>query len=82
MYFKEKDSVFFTYVDDCVIVLHRQDTIISLIQSLNNGPENYLLTDEGDISNYFVFNIKIKSAGTFELSQLHPVEKIYKPCQN
>ena len=71
-----KDSVILTYIDDCVIVSHKQETITSLIESLNNGPENYVLTDEGDISNYLGVKIKKYSYGTLELSQSHLVEKI------
>ena len=33
-----------------MIVSHKHDTIASLIESLNNGPENYVLADDGDIS--------------------------------
>ena len=39
-------------------------TIIGLLE---NGPENYLLTDEGDISNYLGVNIKKKLDRTFKL---------------
>ena len=58
-----KDSVISTYVDDCVKVSHKQDTITSFIESLNNSPENYVLTDEGDISNYVWVNIKKNQMG-------------------
>ena len=34
-----------------VIVSHKQEKIILSIESLNNGPEIYALTDEVDISN-------------------------------
>ena len=30
----------------CVIVSHKQETITSLIESLNNGPEHYVSTYE------------------------------------
>ena len=53
-----RSSVISTYVDYCLIVSYKQETIISLIESLNNGPENYVFTDEGDISNYLGVNIK------------------------
>ena len=53
-----KYSVILTCVDDCVIVSYKQYTIISLIQSINNGPKNYVLTNEGDISNYLGVHIK------------------------
>ena len=45
-----KDSVILIYVDGCILVSHKQETIASLIESLNIGFENYVLTDEGDIS--------------------------------
>ena len=44
-----KEPVILTYANYFVIVSHKQDTITSLIVSLNNGPENYMLTDEEDI---------------------------------
>ena len=40
-----KNSVILTFVDYCLIVSHKQDTITSLIESLNNFPENYVLID-------------------------------------
>ena len=46
--FYRKESVILTDVDDFVMVSHKQDTIASLIESLNIGTENYVLEDEGD----------------------------------
>ena len=74
--FYRKYSVFKNYVDDSVIVSHKKQTITSLIESLNNGPENYVLTDEGDISNYLGVDINKSSYGTFKLSQSYLVEEI------
>ena len=51
-----------------LLQLYKSYTITSLIESLNNGPENYVLTDELDISNHFGFNIKKNSKGTLEFS--------------
>ena len=62
--FYRKYSVILTYVDGCIIVPHKQETITPLIEWLNNGPKNYVLTDEGDISNYLGVNIKKNSDGT------------------
>ena len=39
-------------------------------------PKNYVLTDEGNISNYLGVNIKKNSYGAFELLQSYLVEKI------
>ena len=74
--FYKKYSVNLTYVEGCVIVSYKQDTITSLIESLNNSPGNYVLTDEVDISNDIGGNIKKNSYGALELLQLHLVEKI------
>ena len=56
----KKDSVIITYVDDCVIVSHKKLTIKSFIESINIGPEDYVLTDEGDISIFIWVNIDKK----------------------
>ena len=73
--FYRKDSFILTYVDDCVIVSHKQETITFLIGSLNNGTENYVLTYEGCISNYLGDNIKKNSDGKFKFSQSHLADK-------
>ena len=44
-----KYSVILTYVDDCVIVSQKQETIKALIESLNGCLENYALKNERDI---------------------------------
>ena len=57
-------KIFSTYVD-AFFLSHKQETIISLIESLNNGPENYVLTDEGNMSIYLGVNIKKNSDEIF-----------------
>ena len=74
--FSEKLTYFNLYVDDYVIVSHKQEAITSLIESLNNVTVKYFLIDKRDISNYLGVNIKKISYGTFKLSQSHLVEKI------
>ena len=53
--------------------LTQKYTSTSLIEPLKNGPQNYVFTDEGDVSNYFGAEIKNNSDGTFEISQSHLV---------
>ena len=48
-----------------MIVLHKEETMTSLIESLNKVPGDVLSTDEGDISNYLGVNINRNSYGTF-----------------
>ena len=47
-----------------------------MIESLKNGPENYLLTDEGYVYNYLGVDTKKKSYWTFNLLKSHLVGKI------
>ena len=62
--FSEKLTYFNLYVDDYVIVSHKQEAITSLIESLNNVTVKYFLIDKRDISNYLGVNIKKNSYGT------------------
>ena len=71
--FCRKYSVILTYVNGCVIASHKQDMVTSLVESLKNGTEDYLLTDEVDISNYLGVNINKNSYGTFKLLKSHLV---------
>ena len=71
-----KDSVILNYVDDCIIVSHKEETITSLIQSLTNSPGNYVLTEEVDISNYLGVDIKRNSYEKFKLSYSQLVDKV------
>ena len=49
MCFLRKYAIVLVYVDDCIIVYKDYHTIEDLMISLKTGPENFLLTDEGDI---------------------------------
>ena len=45
------------------MVSKKKETFLSLIESLNNGPEKYVFTYERDISNYIRANTKIIQIG-------------------
>ena len=57
------------------MVSNKQKTITSLIKSLKNGFENYVLTDEVDKSNNLGVNIDTNSDVKFKFSQSHLLEK-------
>jgi hypothetical protein len=42
--------VLLTYVDDCIIISPSKESINHLILSMQSGPENFKLTDEGDVN--------------------------------
>ena len=43
--------------------------IDQFVKSMQNGPENFILTDEGDIDKFLGINIKQIYDNKFELSQ-------------
>ena len=53
-----KNMIVLTYVDDCIIVGKSMQEINKLIASLKNGPEKFILTDEGDINKFLGIDIK------------------------
>ena len=40
------------YVDDCIISSDSMKDIITFVKSMKDGPEEYVLTDEGDINKF------------------------------
>jgi hypothetical protein len=62
--------IIFIYVDDCIIVSNSMKDINTFVQSMKDGPEGYVLTDEGDINKYLGIEIKEITKDKFELS--HP----------
>ena len=56
-----------TYVDDCIIVGNDMKDIDEFVYSMQHGPENFILTDEGDIDKFLGIEIKDQGLGEFEL---------------
>ena len=56
VYYKD-NCIVLVYVDDCIIFSKDKSVIDDLIHSLMNGPENYVLTDEGEINKYLGVDI-------------------------
>ena len=63
------------YVDDCIIFSKSSKTNDDLVTSLQNGPENYQLTDEGDLTKYLGVDIDRRPDGSFELRQPYLIER-------
>ena len=59
----QRKSFILNYVYDGLIVSHKQETVTSLIEALNNGPEKYMFTDKVDTSNYIGVNTKKNNMG-------------------
>jgi hypothetical protein len=65
-----------TYVDDCIIVSNSMKGINIFVKSMKDGSKGYVLTDEGDIHNFFGIEIKEITKNKFELSQPFLIEQI------
>ena len=55
--FISKNMVILVYVDDCILITKESSTMDSFIDSLQNGPEKFVFTDEGKISSYLGVDI-------------------------
>ena len=71
-----KGMIVLTYVDDCIIVGNSMKEINYFINSMKNGSENFILTDEGDIDKFLGIEIKHLDKGSFEISQPFLTERI------
>jgi hypothetical protein len=73
LYFK-KGMIIIIYVDDCIIVSDSMKDINTYVKFMKDCPEGYVLTDEGDINNFFGFEIKEITMNKFGLSQPFLIE--------
>ena len=67
------------YVDDCILVSKKESVITDFVQSLHNGPENFVFTEEGSLKSYLGICIsKLPDGKGFEMSQPFLIDKIIK----
>jgi hypothetical protein len=65
-----------TYVDDCIIIGPAMKEIDKFVESLKNGPENFVLTDEGDIDKFLGIEITQLDDQRFKLCQPFLIDRI------
>ena len=61
--------IIFTYVDDCIIVGPSMGNINPFVDSMKNGDENFVLTDEVDINKFLGIEINQLKEKRFKISQ-------------
>jgi hypothetical protein len=71
-----KGCIVLTHVDDCIIVRDKMDRIESLITSLHDGKEIFVLKDKGSIDKYLGVSIMQLANASFELTQPFLIERI------
>ncbi len=63
-------------MDDCIIISNSMKDINTFVTSMKDGPEEYVLTNEGDINKFLGYEIKEITRNKFELSQPFLIEQI------
>ncbi len=56
LYLKQ-NMILLTYVDGCIIFSPSMQSINRLVKSMHDGPENFQLTDEGDVNKFLGIEI-------------------------
>ena len=65
-----------TYVDDCILVGSSMVDINALVQSMKNGSDKFVFTDEGDIYKFLGIEITHIDEKTFKVSQPFSIDRI------
>jgi hypothetical protein len=65
----KKGMMLLVYVDDCTIVDSDMAEIDKFVVSMQNCPENFILTDEGNIDKFLGLEIKQLGPKEFEISK-------------
>ena len=74
--YMKKGMIVLVYVDDCIIVGDDMTKIDKFVESMQNGPENFILTDEGNIDKFLGIEIKRLGKREFEISQPFLIDRI------
>ena len=65
-----------TYVEDCIILGKSMIDIDGFVESMKNGLENFVLTDEVDIKNFLGIGINQLNKNIFKISQPFRINRI------
>ena len=68
--------VILVYVNNCIIVGEDMGEIDDFVLSMQNGSENFVLTNEGSIDKFLGIEIKRLGRQEFEISQLFLIDLI------
>jgi hypothetical protein len=69
LFVSQANMILLSYVNDCIIFSPLMASIDWLVWSMHDGPENFKLTDEGDVNNFLGIEITKIGSLSFELSQ-------------
>ena len=66
----------FNFKYDCIIITNDMADINAFVDSMKNGAENFILTDEGDVNKFLGIEITHVDDNRFRISQPHLVDRI------
>ena len=75
-FYLKEGMVVLTYVDDCIIASRSMRSIDAFVNSMKNGPEKFILTDEGDVNKFLGIEITQIDDKSYELSQPFLIDRI------
>ena len=78
--FIRDNCVILVYVDDCIIISPNSEVIDRFVKSMENGPENFILTDDGDLARFLGVKIEYKNDGSIEMTQSYLIQLILDLC--
>ena len=76
--FLKKGMIILTYVDDCILISDKKETLQQFIHSLANGIEKFEFTDEGPMDKYLGVEIEKLKGNEFILRQPFLIQRILK----
>ena len=72
--FIRKDCVILVYVDDMIALAEDEQVLSKLVTNLKK--RDYILTDEGSLTEYLGVDVKARPNGGFELTQTFLIQRI------
>ena len=72
----KKGMIISTYIDDCILISNKKETLDQFIHSLANGIKKFEFTDEGGIDKYPGVEIEQLKGKKFILRQPFLIQRI------
>lgn len=78
--FVRDNCIVLVYVDDCIVISHDSKVIDRFIFSMQTGPENFKLTDDGDLASFLGVEMEHRDDRSIIMSQTHLIRRILEAC--
>ncbi len=80
--FIQNNMIVLVYVNDCILISRETSAITSFIESLQDGPKNFVFTDKGHLDKYFGVEIqKTNDGSAFSMTQPFLIQRILQAAE-